>query len=157
MAEFLVRSLASLILRECLANTLFLANIRPAPPPPNLFFLLPLFSSLLFTRIYFLLLSLFLRFLPPPPTEFGSDLASEDDAVTTVAAASVPAVVSPVVVSPVVVILPPLQFSLLNASKTPPKFLFIFDHPGSPCRSVVAPTPKLSDQRYSLKLVVIPC
>ena len=30
-------------------------------------------------------------------------------------------------------------------------------HPESPCRSVVAPTPKLSERRYALRLVVAPC
>ena len=30
-------------------------------------------------------------------------------------------------------------------------------HPKSPCRSVVSPTPKLSDQRYALRLVVVTC
>ena len=30
-------------------------------------------------------------------------------------------------------------------------------HPESPCRSVVTPTPKLSEQRYALRLVVVPC
>ena len=30
-------------------------------------------------------------------------------------------------------------------------------HPKLPCRSVVAPTPKLSERQYALRLVVIPC
>ena len=30
-------------------------------------------------------------------------------------------------------------------------------HPKSPCRSVVAPTPKLSERQYALRLVVVPC
>ena len=30
-------------------------------------------------------------------------------------------------------------------------------HPESPCRSVVAPTPKLSNRRYTLRLVVVTC
>ena len=30
-------------------------------------------------------------------------------------------------------------------------------HPKLPCRSVVAPTPKLSERRYALRLVVVPC
>ena len=30
-------------------------------------------------------------------------------------------------------------------------------HPKLPCRSVVAPTPKLSEQRYALRLIVVPC
>ena len=30
-------------------------------------------------------------------------------------------------------------------------------HPKSPCRSVVAPTPKLLERRYALMLVVVPC
>ena len=30
-------------------------------------------------------------------------------------------------------------------------------HPELPCRSVVAPMPKLSEQRYALRLVVVPC
>ena len=30
-------------------------------------------------------------------------------------------------------------------------------HPKSPCRFVVTPTPKLSEQQYALRLVVIPC
>ena len=30
-------------------------------------------------------------------------------------------------------------------------------HPKSPCRSIVAPTPKLLERLYALRLVVIPC
>ena len=149
--DFLVRSLVSLILRECPANTLFWANVSPAPPALTPFMLLPLSSSLLLHHISFLLLSFFLRFLSSFSPKPGSDPASEYDTVTTVAGASVS-----VVVSPVIFVILPLQCSLLNASKALPKVSFVFDHPESPCKSVVAPTPKLLERQYDLWLIVVP-
>ena len=76
--------------------------------------------------------------------------ASEEEAVTVVVEAvggtSVPSI-------PIV----PHLCSLLNNLRTLPKLSFVFDHSEYPCRSLVSPTPKLLEQRYSHRLVVITC
>ena len=46
---------------------------------------------------------------------------------------------------------------LLSIFRTPQKPPFVFDHPEFTCRPLVAPMPKLLEQRYDFRFVVIPC
>ena len=55
---------------------------------------------------------------------------------------------------PSVPILPPC-FSLLKVSRTPPKFLFVFDHPNLHAGSQYPPHPNLLEWWYARRLVVI--
>ena len=126
---------------------MFWYNFSPEPAP-----LKPILSlySLLFSFLSLLFLSFFVHLLSCLPPKSVSNPELEVDNIMV---ASVDAEVPSALTMPA---LPP-WCSLLNTSRIPPKFSFVFNYPKSTCRSVVSPTPKILERWYDHRLVFIPC